>query len=323
MSTISLPLPAEQNIGRMRPLNIMRDLSKVADLVELCFHKNMDGEGRRYVQQMRDASHDRHYLSWISSSMPVMGYVWEDQKKIIGNISIIPFRKGNFLLANIAVHPEYRRKGIARHLTEKGMQHVRKRGASAIWLHVEKGNHGAIKLYETLGFQIKAHRTTWNAPKHNLEEMNKISQPVLSRSSRFWEQQIEWLLRSYPLDFSWYRMPDFQIFSPGIKHWLYRIFVENDIRQWAIKKDGQLQAALSWMQTRTRRSPLWLATTPQADTASLADLLLHARLHLASQRVNLYLDYPADENVAAFELAGFSASRTLVWMRANGREAAT
>ncbi len=323
MSTISLPLPAEQNIGRMRPLNMIRDLPKVADLVEICFHKNMDNEGQRYVQQMRDASRNRRYLNWASTSLPLLGFVWEDQKKIVGNISIVPFSKRNFLLANIAVHPEYRRKGIARHLTEKGVEHVRRRGAKAIWLHVEEDNFGAIKLYENLGFQIKAHRTTWSASDVIAQKMTRSSQQVLSRSARFWEQQIKWLRRSYPEEFSWYRMPDFQIFSPGIKHWLYRLFVESDIRQWAVKKDGKLQATLSWMQTRTRLSPLWLATTPNADIASLAALLLHARSHLLSKNLNLYLDYPAGQNVAAFGLAGFTARRTLAWMRADGSDTAT
>ncbi len=323
MSTISLPFPAERNIGKIRPLNIVRDLSKVADLVELCFQKNMDGEGRRYVQQMRDASRNQRYLNWASTSLPLMGYVWEDQKEIIGNISIVPFRKGNFLLANIAVHPDYRRKGIARHLTQTGMQHVRQRSARSIWLHVEEDNFGAINLYKTLGFEIKAHRSTWSAPKVIEAETKKNRQPIMTRPSRFWQQQIAWLNQNYPREFSWYRMPDFQIFSPSIKYWLYRIFVENDIRQWAVQKDGELQAVLSWMQTRTRRAPLWLATTPQADTSSLAALLLHARLHLAPQQVDLYLDYPARENTAAFETAGFIPLRTLAWMHADGHETAT
>jgi|APSaa5957512622_1039677.scaffolds.fasta_scaffold02512_6 ribosomal protein S18 acetylase RimI-like enzyme len=323
MSTLSISLPAEQNIGKMRPLNIMRDLPKVADLVELCFHKNMDREGQRYVQQMRDASLNKRYLNWASTSLPLMGYVWEDQKEIIGNISVIPFRKGNFLLANIAVHPAHRRKGIARYLTQKGMAYVRQRGAKSIWLHVEEDNHGAIKLYENLGFEIKTHRTTWSVPKNIDKELKKSNQPVVIRPSRFWQQQMQWLTQNYPAEISWYRMPDFQIFSPSIKYWLYRIFVENDIRQWSIQKDGELQAVLSWMQTRTRRSPIWLATTPQADAASLAALLLHARLHLAPQQVELYLDYPASQNVAAFEMAGLIPLRTLAWMHVDGNKTAT
>jgi len=165
MSTLSTPL-AQATIGKMRPLNVMRDLLNVADLVELCFHRNMDREGQRYVQQMRAASKDRRFLSWASNSLPLRGYVWEDQKQIVGNISIIPFRKARktvFLLANIAVHPDYRRRGIARRLTQMGMDQVRRRGSESIWVQVEEDNLGAIKLYEELGFQARALRTTWDA----------------------------------------------------------------------------------------------------------------------------------------------------------------
>ena len=318
MSSQSLPLTYE-NSGKMRPAHIIRDLSKIADLVELCFHKNMDSEGQRYVQQMRDASNNRRYLQWASSSMPMLGYVWEVENKIVGNISIVPFGKGDFLLANIAVHPDYRRRGIARQLTKRGMQHVRARNAKAIWLHVEEDNNAAIQLYLSLGFQGKALRTTWNASP-GLRPQPKARNPrITTKASRFWEQNRQWLAQAYPENLRWYRMPDFQIFRPGLKYWLYRIFVEHDVRQWAIQKDGKLQALLNWIPMHARRSPLWLATAPQADAAALAELLLHARLQLLSQRTQLYIDYPARQHVEAFTQAGFAAQRTLLWMRAPGK----
>lgn len=319
MTTLSTPL-TQAMIGKMRPLNVMRDLLKVADLVELCFHRNMDREGQRYVQQMRAAGKDRRILSWASNSLPLRGYVWEDQKQIVGNISIIQFRKARkniFLLANVAVHPDYRRKGIARLLTQMGMDHVRRRGSENIWVHVEEDNLGAIKLYEELGFQARALRTTWNALSQLQPKQAPAKSNITTRVARFWPQQYQWLSKAYAEELSWYRMPEWKNFRPGMKYWLYRIFVENDIRQWAAHKDGRFQAALIWMQTRTRRSPLWLAAAPQADTETLAALLLHARFHLASQNRELYIDYPAGELNAAFEKAGFTLRRTLLWMCAD------
>ena len=165
MSTISIPI-TQAEITKIRPLNIIYDLPKIADLVELCFKHNMDSEGKRYVQQMRRAGQSSRFLGWASNSLPLTGYVWEEEKRIIGNISIIPFRKSKkntFLLANIAVHPDFRRRGIARLLTQKGVYHARKRRSESIWLQVEDSNLGAIELYETLGFQARARRTTWNA----------------------------------------------------------------------------------------------------------------------------------------------------------------
>ncbi len=294
----------------MRPLNIMRDLPKVADLVALCFKKNMDSEGKSYLAQMRSASNSL-------SSVPLKGYVWENQKNIIGNISIIPFRKAKknvILLANIAVHPDYRRKGIARALTQKGIETAEKQGAKSIWLHVERENIGAINLYKELGFQPHSHRTTWDAGRELTPPKKNANIRITSRKAYFWDAQNSWLKQSYPEAIRWYKMPDFTIFKPGFKHWLHRLFVEYDIKQWAVQRDGELQALVMWKETHTRRSPLWLATAPQADSESVTMLLLYARHQLTSPKRVPGLDFLAGKFIPAFEQAGFSPQRTLLWM---------
>src|ERR1051325_5038608 len=169
MSTISIAQTNEHK--HMRPLNVLRDLSAVADLIELCFSPTMDNEGQRYLSDMRRTSRDDSFLHWASrvtetASMPLMGYVWEENGRIIGNASLIPFRdKGKriYLIANVATHPDYRRRGIGRALTERVMRQARDKRASAIWLHVREDNPGAIELYQQLGFREIARRTTWYA----------------------------------------------------------------------------------------------------------------------------------------------------------------
>ena len=119
---------------------MLRDLSAVADLIELCFSPTMDNDGQRYLSDMRRASRDDSFLHWASrmtetASMPLMGYVWEQDGRIIGNASLIPFRdKGKriFLIANVATHPDYRRRGIGRALTERVMKQARDKRAAAI-----------------------------------------------------------------------------------------------------------------------------------------------------------------------------------------------
>jgi len=225
-----------------------------------------------------------------------------------------------FFLANIAVHPDYRRRGIARQLTKKGIEYAHRHSATAIWLHAEEKNLGVIKLYRELGFCSHGSRTTWVA-KSKLKMWKKNPGTLISsRPKHLWETQNTWLNRSYPQEITWYKMPDWQIFKPGLKYWLYRLFVEYDLRQWVAQKDGKPQALLMWMETHTQRAPIWLATAPQADSETLSDLLLHARLHLKSRKRTLTVDYPAGELVSAFEKAGFTPLRTLVWMKIEGRE---
>ncbi len=56
-------------------------------------------------------------------------------------------------IANIAVAPQYRRRGIAAMLLLKTIKHARERGAQRMFLEVRSRNEPAIRLYEGLSFQ--------------------------------------------------------------------------------------------------------------------------------------------------------------------------
>jgi len=59
-------------------------------------------------------------------------------------------------LMNIAVMPEHRRRGIARRLLERLLEEA---GPNARYtLEVRTSNHGAIAMYEQLGFRRAGHR---------------------------------------------------------------------------------------------------------------------------------------------------------------------
>ena len=55
-------------------------------------------------------------------------------------------------ILNLAVHPEYRRKGIATLLLAYGMDCSRKEGAREITLEVRRSNYKAIGLYRNFRF---------------------------------------------------------------------------------------------------------------------------------------------------------------------------
>ncbi|MBN1304883.1 MAG: GNAT family N-acetyltransferase [Anaerolineales bacterium] len=324
MSSITIPASNQQR-EHIRSFNIIRDLSKVADLIELCFYNTMDNDGIRYIQQMRRASQDRGFLqraaaTFETASMPLAGYVWEEQDEIVGNASLVPFRKDGrriYLVANIAVHPDYRRRGIAHALTERAMMHARVRKANSIWLHVRDDNSGAIDLYKQLGFVERFRRTTWQADKErSLSEVDSEYE-IMKRHSRFWPQQRLWLEQAYPDAMSWYREPNWQILAPGIWNWMYRIFVDFNLLQWAICRKNQLLAVASWFPGHTPNDPVWVASPLDVDQQALTALLQHLRWNIPYRR-DLYIDYPADLAGAAFLAAGFNFLRTLIWMQAPG-----
>jgi len=56
-------------------------------------------------------------------------------------------------ILNLAVHPEYRRRGIARRLLAEGLAQARTLGAELAWLEVRPSNLAARALYKSLGFK--------------------------------------------------------------------------------------------------------------------------------------------------------------------------
>jgi hypothetical protein len=195
------------------------------------------------------------------------------------------------------------------------MRQARDKRASALWLHVRDDNPGAIKLYQDLGFQEVARRTTWQS-----EPDGRLSSPntdikIVPRFPRFWLQQQEWLRRLYPDALSWYQSWNTNALRPGVFSWLYLLFVDFNIKQWAALRDDQLLATLTWMPQGSRSESLYAATGTESNPEALTMLLLHARRTI-SYYSQLTLEYPAGELTEAIRAAGFKPRRTLLWMRA-------
>ena len=55
-------------------------------------------------------------------------------------------------MMNVAVHPDYRRRGIARRLVEGLALRLKAAGSRSLALEVRASNEGAIALYQNLGF---------------------------------------------------------------------------------------------------------------------------------------------------------------------------
>lgn len=324
MTSVTIPAHAESTSHpNLRQLSILRDLPAVADLIELCFSSTMDGEGKRYVQDMRRAGSDNSFIKWANraaetTSLPLSGYVWEENGRIIGNTSLVPFRhnkKRLYLIANVAVHPEHRRKGIARALTERAMQHAREKKVDNLWLHVRDDNAGAIDLYTKLGFIERAQRTNWQAVTDFHTPTLTTDIAITNRHHRDWPTQLHWLSRLYPDHLAWHRNWNFRSLRPGFWNWLYLFFVDINIRQWTATRKDQLEAALAWI-PYGRGESLFAATGEKSDPAAITALLLQARRDLAHSYPNIGLEFPSGEFDGAILAAGFKALRTLIWMQA-------
>jgi hypothetical protein len=129
-----------------------------------------------------------------------------------------------------------------------------------------------------------------------------------------WSEQKSWLERIYPDLLTWYQTMPWQSLRPGLGPAIYRFFMDYDVRHWVARTDGGLSGTLSWQANFDHNDRLWAAVPSQGGELALTALLLDARKNL-SWRQSLILDYPAGENDASIEAAGFQANRTLLWMK--------
>jgi len=61
-------------------------------------------------------------------------------------------------LLNLAIHPEWRKKGLATHLLNHAIDFLKRRDAAHFFLEVREGNRDAIYLYRKFGFEFIGRR---------------------------------------------------------------------------------------------------------------------------------------------------------------------
>lgn len=76
-------------------------------------------------------------------------------------------------ITSIAVHPEYRRKGLALRLIERFIEMIPD-DAESIFLEVRESNAPAIALYEKCGFErLSVRKNFYSQPRENAVVMQK------------------------------------------------------------------------------------------------------------------------------------------------------
>ncbi len=154
---------------------IARDLAQIADLVELCFVSYLDSNGRAAIREMRMLGQFGPLLTPLAllDLMGVglaMGNVWRVDGKVVGNVSL--YRGGyhpklgpGWLVANVAVHPDFRRRGMALALMDAALRRVRRYRGRWIALQVDAENEAAYRLYDGMGFETYEMLTQWESSR--------------------------------------------------------------------------------------------------------------------------------------------------------------
>jgi ribosomal protein S18 acetylase RimI-like enzyme len=291
----------------------------VATLIETAFGENLDKAGRRMLRWMRTLGR-AGWLGWLlgfwmlpPAARP-RGFVWERDSRIVGNASLLPVEgyPGRWVLANVAVHPNFRRRGIARSLVQESVAWMERRENRVLLLQVGHDNRGARELYSSLGFETLVTRTVWLRRSRQPEPQAPQNQSIRRREPSEWRRQWELAKRLHPEGVIWPFPTVVGLFRPqGLSAWLGW----DDRRHWLWEEDGRLLGSLTARLSREIR--LWdliLVVDPDAWGRVEADLLARGLASPLLRNRRTRLAYPFDVAVEDLKGLGFKPKRTLTWM---------
>jgi len=129
------------------------------------------------------------------------GHVWEEDERIAGFTQL--HRRGTtdtWYISAVGVHPDFRRRGIARQLVERAIDFVRQRNGKRLLLDVIEGNVPAINLYTKLGFEHYASNMQLEIQPRSLTSMPNLPAGYrLERTDDFtWRPRFEFMQRITP-----------------------------------------------------------------------------------------------------------------------------
>jgi GNAT superfamily N-acetyltransferase len=316
----------------IRPVNLRTDLAALADLIELAFSETMDNNGRAAVREMRSLSRVRPPLQYLLGVHDIMqgihlGYVWIADGRLVGNVSIYPAETPahlgkTWIIANVAVHPDYRGRGIARQLMQCAMTTIRPRGERAI-LQVDASNGIARGLYESLGFVREGEWTHWRR-----SSTLRIPPPLPSEGFRITQRRDEEWQAEYRLatqvrstergGLGWQRPLDKGLFHYSLLKRLNNALSFRSIERLIIRSadEKELMASL-WIENAFGGGSSQLTLLVHPDYAGLYDeALLNLAIRRFGSRNPITIEHPSDDDMTRLLLLrfGFHTQRSLVHM---------
>jgi ribosomal protein S18 acetylase RimI-like enzyme len=304
----------------IRRFDARRDLGALADLIELGFAENLDRSGRQMVRGLRTLGRLGWVGGWLSRwllppAANPKGYVWEADGEVQGNASLLPVTgsPSRWVMANVVVLPEQRRKGIARELVTQSIAYAQGRGAKEIILQVDQGNEAARALYRSLGFSASPPRTTWSGRIASLTLLPGALLNVRRREQGEWREQWRLAQVLHPEGLIWPFPPSAGYFRE--QRWSQRLGLRFE-RHWVFSEADRVagSASLRWgVDTGTLRMILLVDHAHREKIEG--DLISAALRQLDRTNDSITLDYPAGVAESTLRQLGLVERRQLVWMQ--------
>ena len=311
----------------IRPVNIRTDLGAIADLLELCF-TDMDRQGQSAIREMRMFAKSGFLLTLMKSVDRMLkglmqGFVWVENQEVVGNVSIYPAGYAQtWVIANVAVHPDFRRRGIARQLCQKALERITNWHGKAAILQVNADDPVPQQLYRSLGFYDERAFTRWRWRKNHT---SRNTDPMLDVKYRKYQDrqaayELAHMLR--PNDkggLGWLRPTCESIFRPGLAQLVEKMLNPGNREQWVIRNADRGLDALILTETTFGANYIRfdLMVHPQKQGQLEDDVLHFFMRHAVSRYRGLLTEHPSDDDFAtrAFEENEFTAERRQIHMR--------
>ena len=308
----------------LRPVDMARDVPQIVELLKLVFGDAIEIDDRQWLSDGSGGSVESLLFRLNPATARLSnGFVWQADGRIVGNITLLTTKVWDrYLVANVAVHPNYRRRGIARAMMQAVTSAVKTRGGRAILLQVVKDNYPAIDLYRELGYVSVGHMTTWYAPASRLRQLapdNGFEQEIRPLATRRWREAYELDTTCVPADLNWpdplrpdaYRQSLWQRIGDFMNSRKWEV--------WAVADQRDQLAGLATIGGQWGRSHL-VTLRVRPDQAGLLERALLAkvirRLHYLPRR-NVRIDHPDSDALtnSLLQEANFTVQRTLTHMR--------
>ena len=201
-----------------RPININKDSEQILDLLDQAFGPLPSGRGQRMLLSPAGGSFGSLFGLGKQSIIP--GFVWLESGRIVGTLSLLRAKQsGKFLVANVAVHEEFRRRGIATELMKTTMDYIEMQGGHQVVLQVDRDNEAAASLYQNLNFQILGDMNHWISSSSALHYIDppRFEGYRIRRLARGDERMAYNLdIRSLPPNLRWPAPPQKSQYSHGL-----------------------------------------------------------------------------------------------------------
>lgn len=317
----------------LQPVDLSRHLGGIAALIELCFGAELDAGGRGLIREMQMLSRAGPALRLVQglllSHQPWnLGYVWVEDGRVVGTVSTqrAAPRSTTWLVANVAVHPDQRRRGIALALMRATLDLVRSQGGAEAILQVDDDNLGAILLYRRLGFGRVTTRTAWVRPGYTpAPAFQPAPFEIRLRGSGEWAAQLALAASVQPEGLAWGQELRPGDFRPSMRRQVEQFLSARQEEHW-VAVDPQpgaaggpngLAASLSLLIGAPDGDRLTLLVQPKYRGQLERALLVRALRRLGRRPWPTRIEAHSDDGALAQTLGdlGFQSRRVLRWMR--------